>query len=187
MLRTERLVIRPFELTDSAFIVHHFNEASFIRNIADKGIRDLKDAENYLLTGPMAMYREMGFGLGAICLIDSHVTNGLNLSNPIGTCGLIQRDNLPGPDIGYSLAEQYWGNGYASEAVSAVINDAFECLKLQQILAVVNPDNTRSIGLLERQQFFHCGKVCLQVDAPAIDLMKRETEIKHAVIRNQCF
>lgn len=53
-------------------------------------------------------------------------------------------------EIGYTLASQYQGNGYATEAVIGVINYLFRDLNKHRITASVDPENTRSIALLER-------------------------------------
>ena len=43
-VRTERLLLRQFELSDSKFIVNLLNEPSFIQNIGDRGVREALDA-----------------------------------------------------------------------------------------------------------------------------------------------
>jgi RimJ/RimL family protein N-acetyltransferase len=56
-------------------------------------------------------------------------------------------------EIGYTLSPEYQGNGYAFEAVKAVINYVFFVLKKHRIAASVDPDNIQSIKLLERIGF----------------------------------
>jgi RimJ/RimL family protein N-acetyltransferase len=65
-------------------------------------------------------------------------------------CGLLKRQELPEPDIGFAFIPDFWNKGYAFEAASAVMNDARERLKLVRLLAIVNPDNYASMKLLER-------------------------------------
>ena len=43
---------------------------------------------------------------------------------PIGMCGVLKRDNLPDPDIGFSFLPAYWSQGYALEAATAVMRHA---------------------------------------------------------------
>ncbi len=62
ILETARLVLRRFTLDDAAFILELLNEKGFIQNIGDKGVRTLKDACDYIQTGPQASYKEYGFG-----------------------------------------------------------------------------------------------------------------------------
>jgi RimJ/RimL family protein N-acetyltransferase len=142
VLQTERLLLRPFTTDDAPFVLTLLNEPSFLHFIGDKNVRSLEDARQYLLNGPIATYNQHDFGLLCIELRNSHT--------PIGMCGLLKREDLPAPDIGFAFLPDYWGRGFAFEAAAAVMKDARERLKLNQILAIVNPDNDASIKLLER-------------------------------------
>lgn len=142
ILETERLVLRPFTIGDAPFALTLLNEPSFLRYIGDKKVRTLEDARQYLLNGPIASYERNGFGLNLVELKDSQTS--------IGMCGLLKREELPDPDIGFAFLPDFWNKGFAFEAASAVMNDARERLKLSRILAIVNPDNYASIKLLER-------------------------------------
>jgi RimJ/RimL family protein N-acetyltransferase len=139
---TERLRLRPFTTDDAPFVLTLLNEPSFLRFIGDKNVRNLDDARQYLLNGPIASYNVHGFGILLVELKDTNI--------PIGMCGLIKREELPEPDIGFAFIPDYWRQGFAFEAASAVMNDARDRLKLTNILAIVNPDNDSSIKLLER-------------------------------------
>lgn len=142
VLETQRLMLRPLTVDDASFILTLLNEPSFLRFIGDKNVRNLEDARQYILTGPVASYERHGIGLLLVQLRESQV--------PIGLCGLLKRDDLPDPDIGFAFIPEYWGQGLAFEAATAVMNDARENLKLTAILAIVNPDNDDSIKLLQR-------------------------------------
>lgn len=142
VLETERLLLRPFTTDDAPFVLTLLNEPSFLRFIGDKKVRNLEDARQYLRNGPIASYKRNGFGLLLVALRESET--------PIGMCGLLKREELPDPDIGFAFIPDYWGQGFAFEAAAAVTNDARERLKLTRILAIVNPDNDASIKLLER-------------------------------------
>jgi RimJ/RimL family protein N-acetyltransferase len=63
----------------------------------------------------------------------------------IGGCGFMQVDRHP-PEIGYWLGVKYWGKGYATEAVRAMIDHAFanlDCESLQAAARVTNPASRR--------------------------------------------
>lgn len=72
----------------------------------------------------------------------------------IGTCGFnsIDFENAKA-EIGYDIAKAYWGNGYAPEGISAILNYGFETLKLNRIEAKVEPANVNSIKVLEKLHF----------------------------------
>ena len=110
---TERLILRPLQKDDSAFIFRLVNEPSFIENIGDKGVRNLDDAWQYILQGPRKSYEQNGFGLWLVALKDT--------LTPIGICGLVKRDGLDDPDIGYAFLPEFWKQGYAVEAAAQTL------------------------------------------------------------------
>lgn len=144
-LLTERLIIRPFTQADAPFLLRLLNEPSFIDNIADKGVRTLAQAEEYLRTGPLASYATHGLGL---CMVQHRDTG-----NPMGMCGLIRRDTLPEVDLGYAFCPEFWGLGYAREAAEACLAWGRKSLGLKAVLAIVSPGNASSIRLLEGLAF----------------------------------
>ena len=72
----------------------------------------------------------------------------------VGTCTLggIDWENRRA-EIGFALARAAWGQGLMPDALTAVIEHAFEDLKLHRIEADVDPRNTASLRLLERLGF----------------------------------
>lgn len=52
--------------------------------------------------------------------------------------------------IGYTLARASWGQGYATELASGLLQFGFETLGLHRIHAIVEPDNTASMRVLEK-------------------------------------
>lgn len=142
MIQTPRLLLRPFTLDDAPFILELLNEPAFIQNIADRGVRTVEDARNYLLNGPLASYERHGFGLYGVELQATGVL--------VGMCGLIKRDILPDVDIGFAFLQRYWGRGYATEAAEAMMRCGRERHQLKQIVAIVSPGNTASINVLQK-------------------------------------
>ena len=53
-------------------------------------------------------------------------------------------------EIGYKFLKEYWGNGFASEAVQAVMQYAFTHFNVNRIAAFLNAENNRSAALAER-------------------------------------
>jgi ribosomal-protein-alanine N-acetyltransferase len=142
VIRSERLELRELELQDDEFILDLLNEAPFVRFIGDKGVRNLPDAREYILQGPMDSYRRFGFGLYLATLSASRL--------PIGICGLVKRDTLPDVDVGFALLTRYWSRGYAAESAAAVLAYGTEQLQLPRIVAITAPDNHASIAVLEK-------------------------------------
>ena len=142
VIETGRLRLRYFHADDAGFIVRLLNEPSFIEFIGDKGVRTVEEANQYLLDGPLDSYERFGYGLNMVELKET--------GEPIGMCGLVQRENLDDADIGYAFLEQFWSNGYARESVEVVLQHARQTLGLDRILAIVTSDNHSSIKLLEK-------------------------------------
>jgi len=159
---TARLRIRHFSLDDDAFILRLLNDPAFIQNIVDKGVRTLDAARDYLRLGPMASYDRHGFGLNCVELRDSRT--------PIGMCGLIRRETLEDPDLGYALLPEYCSKGYAFEAASAVMAQAGGEFGMRRVVAVTNADNERSIALLKRLGFRFERMVALHEGEPTLEL-----------------
>lgn len=161
VLETTRLILRWLEVEDAEFIFELLNEPSFLRFVGDKGVRSIADAREYILHGPIASYEHFGFGL---------FRTELKTGDPIGICGLLKRDSLEDVDIGFALLPEYWGQGYAFEAASAVLTYAGEVFALQRIVAITDPDNFASIKLLEKLGLRFERMVKLSEGAPEIKL-----------------
>ena len=140
VVETDRLVLRWLNVDDAAFILELLNDPSFIKFIGDKGVRDLEAARDYILNGPVASYEKFGFGLNAVDLKEANA--------PIGICGILKRDTLPHPDIGFAFLPAYWNKGYAYEASASVLEHARKTLGIDRVLAITTPDNEASAKLL---------------------------------------
>lgn len=53
-------------------------------------------------------------------------------------------------EVGYTIARAYWGKGYATEALKAVIQFGFDKMELARIEAVILPENVASARVLEK-------------------------------------
>lgn len=151
VVQTARLELRRFTLDDAQMILRLLNDPGFVRQIAEKGVRDQDGARSYLREGPLASYARYGFGLWRISLRGQ--------GTPIGMAGLLQRDYLPAPDLGYALLADYAGHGYAREAAAAALAFARDRLKSSRVLAIVKPANARSIHLLQALGFAAQGHI----------------------------
>jgi [ribosomal protein S5]-alanine N-acetyltransferase len=103
-------------------------------------------------------------------------------SKMLGTCGF--HNHKPEhfrAEVGYEIGKEYWGQGLMAEALTAILDYGFHCLKYNRIEAFVNDGNVRSLKLLERTGFsrdgllreyeFNRGKL---VDQYCYSLLKRE-------------
>lgn len=141
-LRTDRLHLRWLTAADAGLLLAVWNDPAFLRYVGDRGIRTVEAAAEAFRDGPQRLYKDYGYGPYRVALRDSNQV--------LGICGLFRREGLDDPDIGYALLPQFCGRGYATEAARAVIFHARETLGFKRLTALINPDNTASIKLVEK-------------------------------------
>lgn len=155
--QSERLILRLLDHDDAPMILALLNEPSFIENIGDKGVRNLNDAKQYIDNGPLSMQKNLGFSMYCCQLR----TTG----EAIGLSGLVKRDGIEHPEIGFAFLPQYCQNGYGFESATAAITHANKQLNLPILQAICNPDNIASISLLTKLGFTYIKELLL----PEID------------------
>jgi RimJ/RimL family protein N-acetyltransferase len=141
MINTKRLTLRPLNPDDWSFVTTLYNQPDFIEHIGDKQVKSQAETVQYLLDGPMKMQAKFGFSLMAIALHSGEC---------IGVCGLLKRDDLPLPDLGYALLAKYYKQGFAFEAANAIL-DFYS--HIPEILAITSPTNVASQQLLIKLGF----------------------------------
>jgi RimJ/RimL family protein N-acetyltransferase len=145
IIESERLFLRRLTLDDSEFILELLNTEGFIKYIGDRNVKTIGQANDYLLNGPLKSYETNGFGLSLVELKTDRT--------PVGMCGLLKRDYLDHPDIGFAFLPSYTGKGYAYEIVKEIIHHGLTKLHMENIFAIVLPENSSSIKLLEKLGF----------------------------------
>jgi RimJ/RimL family protein N-acetyltransferase len=149
ILETKRLRLREFTLEDTAFILDLLNSPGWLRYIGDRGVKTEEQAKNYLLNGPIKSYTKNGYGLSMVERKDDN--------KPIGMCGIIKRDTLENPDIGFAFLPEFSGKGYAFEIAEATLKHAKENLNILKVSAITMVDNSRSIKLLKKLGLRYAG------------------------------
>lgn len=148
---TERLVLRQLRVDDAAFYQQLLNEPAWLAHIGDRQVRTLADAEAHIGSHILPPYAAHGFGM--------YLVQRKADAQPLGICGLVRRETLPAPDIGFALRDAQAGLGYAQEAAQAVLRHAFGRLGLARVLAITSTTNQRSHRLLDRLGFSFQGMV----------------------------
>jgi RimJ/RimL family protein N-acetyltransferase len=161
-----RLLLRRVTPEDAAFVLQQLNEPGWLEHIGDRGVRDLDDARRYIELRFLAPYRTLGYGMYRV------ETRGDGRA--VGLCGLVKRDTLPEPDLGFSLLEEHWGRGYAFEAARAVMQHARATLGLARLMAIVSPGNVASRQLLEKLGFAVQGRLRVDPQEPELILYAAE-------------
>jgi RimJ/RimL family protein N-acetyltransferase len=141
VLETPRLRLRELVAADAPFVLELLTDPDFVRHIGDRGVRDLDTAKTYIADGPQASYARHGHGLWLAELRDT--------GEAAGMCGLLRRDHLDAPDLGYAWLPRFRGRGLAREAAAATLDHARDRLGMTRVLAIVSPGNDASCRLLE--------------------------------------
>jgi RimJ/RimL family protein N-acetyltransferase len=68
----------------------------------------------------------------------------------VGRAGLYHPPDWPGLEVGWTVAREHWGRGYAPEAARAACAWAHEQLGARHILSLIDPGNTQSIRVAEK-------------------------------------
>ncbi|MDQ1713093.1 MAG: hypothetical protein QOE45_2543 [Frankiaceae bacterium] len=98
-------------------------------------------ASDALLARSVAYWHEHGYGRAAVEERDG--------SRLLGYVGLGGHGAVPGAvEIGWRLARDVWGRGYATEAAAAMRDRAFGAYGLDHLVSVARPDNPASLGVM---------------------------------------
>ncbi|MCH4569755.1 GNAT family N-acetyltransferase [Bacillus sp. ES1-5] len=144
-LETERLQLRELTLLDAETMFRYFSKESVIRYFGMDSFENIEQAKTTIQTFKTRYEEGSVFRWG----IEKKGTGQL-----IGTCGfhLINKHHKRA-EIGYELDDTYWGQGYATEALQAILGYGFETLQLIRIAAVVYVENKASQKLLSKAGF----------------------------------
>ena len=139
-IQTSRLLLREAVAADAPFIHTLLNSPGWLEHIGDRGIHGLPEAEAYI-SSLAAAHKKQGFGLWLICFRES--------GEPAGLCGLLQRDYLEHPDLGFAVHPAYSRQGITREASLACVDFAWDKLAAPRLFAITSPKNKASQALLE--------------------------------------
>ena len=136
-LRTERLVLRQWREEDRAPFAALNADPIVMEHFPSTMTREASDA---FVDFNIAAIADRGWGLWAV-EADGEF---------IGFVGLNEPRFRPGVEIGWRLAREAWGHGYATEAARAVLAFAFDELGLAEVISFTSTTNVRSQRVMER-------------------------------------
>ena len=140
MRTTERLVLRPFREADLEPWAALNADPEVTEYLGEPLSRDACDR---IASAINERYAADGFGFLAV----ERRTDGAFL----GAAGLTREQWYPEDlEIGWRLAREYWGHGYATEAAASWMEHGFTALGLPRIIAVTDTPNVRSIAVMRR-------------------------------------
>lgn len=110
-----------------------------------------RDESDALVDRIGARWESDGFGLWAVERIEDEVFLGFTGLAPPG----FEASFTPCVEVGWRLAVDAWGHGFATEAARAALRFGFEELDLEEILSWTIPDNAPSRRVMERIGMTH--------------------------------
>lgn len=147
-LCTPRLLLRPWRDSDLAPFAAMNADARVMEFYPQTMTRQESDA---LVERARTHFAKHGFGLWAVEVP--------GVAEFIGFTGLIvpnwEAAFTPCVEVGWRLAPEHWGHGYATEAAGAAVRFGFETAGLREILSFTVPANGRSRAVMQRLGMTH--------------------------------
>ena len=144
IIKSKHFILRPFRKGDEKSLIEGINNKKIFRNTL--GIPypyTLKDAKKWIRKNLKEHKKEKPTEMHFVIDINGDVIGGIGFSE-------IESHQA---EIGYWLAQKYWGKGIMTLAIKKVTNFGFEKLKLKRIYACVFPFNKASMRVLEKNGY----------------------------------
>ncbi len=143
IIETERLILRTWKATDHEKYFRINQDPQVLEHLP----RALTMAEvDDFIARMTKQWHERHYTLWAV---EEKV-----IGKFIGFIGLSYLDFspiiAPGVEIGWRLGSEYWGKGYATEGARAALSYGFEVCRLNEIIAITVPANTRSQRVMDK-------------------------------------
>ncbi|PMC35919.1 N-acetyltransferase [Bacillus sp. UMB0899] len=160
VLETKRLRLRQITTADANDILKYLSDQEVMKYYGLEPFNSINDALNEISWYQSIFEKKTGIRWGITIKGQEKM---------IGSCGFL---NIVSEhfrcDIGIELSKEYWGQGIASEAFTAIITYGFEHLNIRRIQALIETPNISSQKLAESRGFiregllrnyeFTCGK-----------------------------
>ncbi|MCO6501877.1 MAG: N-acetyltransferase [Acidimicrobiales bacterium] len=149
-IHTDRLVIRAFEPADLGTFHSRRNDPRVAR------------WQDWEFPFPMERAREAIHSIIALGKPTVgewwNATVTLPDGPPVGDLGVSLSWEGRTAEVGYSFDPEHWGQGYATEALSALVAYLFDDLDVTRVFGMLDPANVASARLLERTGFLYEGR-----------------------------
>ncbi len=141
IIKTERLILRAFEESDAKPLYHILNQENVLRYYPNPTPPPPEKVSRFI-SHQLEQWEQYGYAWWAVTLPSS--------CDLLGWCGLQYLPETGETEVGYLLGKPWWGKGYATEAAYASLGFAFNELNMEQIIALVHPENQASIRVVEK-------------------------------------
>jgi RimJ/RimL family protein N-acetyltransferase/ribosomal protein S18 acetylase RimI-like enzyme len=150
-IRTERLLIRPFEPNDLASYHARRNDPDVAR-FQDWELPYPMERSEKAVTKQVAMDGPENDAWWALVVCDP------DTGEVFGDVGAELSWKGRSAEVGYTFAKEHWGRGYAAEALEALVRYLFDDHDVTRVFGMLHPDNPASAMVLERTGFLFEGE-----------------------------
>jgi GrpB-like predicted nucleotidyltransferase (UPF0157 family)/RimJ/RimL family protein N-acetyltransferase len=146
-LETKRLVLKTLEYSDLPLLIALRTDEDVMQYTGECGAQTVAEVKEYL---NISIPYQRKYGLG-FCAVFKKI-NG-EFIGKAGLFHLLFDPKLSDIEINYHLHKKFWGNGYATELVKALVSWAFHHLPVQKLVASSYPENEASQKVLKKAGF----------------------------------
>ena len=136
--------LRPWTIADASILTTYFNNINIWKNLRDYIPHPyiLKDAEEFI-TGQAAIDPALNLAI-------------LNAQEIVGGIGIILQEDVykMNVELGYWIAEPFWGQGIATIAVGLMTEYVFNTFAINRVVAEVFDYNKASMRVLEKNGYY---------------------------------
>jgi ribosomal-protein-alanine N-acetyltransferase len=141
LLETERLLIRPWQPADRPAFISFTLDPEVMRYVHG-GLPYTEPEIEEWLGRQKRQVEQFDVCIGALVEKATDRVVGVCGTQPLGTTGDLE--------IGWWLAREVWGRGYATEGGAAAMHHVLETLGRKRVVAVIDPGNDASVRVTQR-------------------------------------
>ena len=144
-INTKRLFLRKISLKDAATLFKYWSDPLVTQYLNINTFKNIEQSFSMIRLLNSLYSKKEGIRWSIVTKKDNAV---------IGTCGYnnhVKKSSRG--EIGYELGKEYWGNGYATEAIKEILKYGFKTMNLNRVEAFVVPEAISSINLLKKLGF----------------------------------
>lgn len=161
ILTTQRVLLRPFTLSDLTSLTQMLSDEVVMRPTGFKSAQSPERAQELLLKWINEGQQELGVWAAQV----------RDTGEFVGWF-MLKKTTTADPEIGFMLPQSQWGKGYASEVSKGLLDYAFSTLKCSRVIAKTLVDNFASRRVLEK-----IGMKLLSINADADNLIGYEIRV----------
>lgn len=172
MLETKRLIVKSTSLENFENVYTLFSDPEVMRYVGSgaKTREETRESQEKMINH----YNKHGFSIGDVYEKETDLF--------VGRAGLIyleMKDDQPDIEIGYTLHQEFWKKGYATELAKAFLEWGFAHLPVDKLCAVIRPENEKSRRVLEKSGMQYLGRAnCYNTEVAKYEIQKNKIDLE---------